>query len=204
MADGFTATFRDAGHILGSAIIELTVTDGVGDHHDRLLGRSGRCDTPILRDPTPVSHADFVLVESTYGNREHAPHDAGDRGAGGGDQRGGHRSWRAAGAQLRDRAHAGAGLGSRRAVPRQAIPRLPLYLDSPMASRASDVYLRHPEDYDEETSRAAAFGRLAPRLPRRDLHQRGRPVEGHPHPASPADAGGQLGDAHRRAGSCTT
>src|SRR5437773_459423 len=48
---------------------------GGGSTTNVFSGDLGRCYTPILRDPTPVSHADFVLVESTYGNREHAPHD---------------------------------------------------------------------------------------------------------------------------------
>jgi metallo-beta-lactamase family protein len=59
--------FRDAGHILGSAIIEVFVSGRTlvfsGD-----LGLPGR---PILRDPTPIAHADVLLVESTYGNRSH-------------------------------------------------------------------------------------------------------------------------------------
>ena len=151
VVDGIAATFHDAGHILGSAIIEMRVTDGADTTTIVFSGDLGRCDTPILRDPTPVSHADFVLVESTYGNREHAPHPqaieelakainevANDRGvllvpsfAIGRTQE---VIW-VLDELLRDK----------------RIPQLPLYLDSPMASRASDVYLRHPEDYDEET-----------------------------------------------------
>ena len=151
VGEGIHATFRDAGHILGSAIIELRVSDAAATTTIVFSGDLGRCDTPILRDPTPVSHADFVLVESTYGNREHAPHDeaiaelarainevADDRGvllvpsfAVGRTQE---LVW-VLDELVRDR----------------RIPRLPLYLDSPMASRASDVYLRHAEDYDDET-----------------------------------------------------
>src|SRR3989454_2292264 len=70
VADGVTARFVDAGHILGSAIIEV-----------RAQGRSfvfsgdiGRRGTPIVRDPTVVSAADYVLMESTYGGREHEPY----------------------------------------------------------------------------------------------------------------------------------
>jgi metallo-beta-lactamase family protein len=149
--DGITATFRDAGHILGSAIIELRIADGDASTTVVFSGDIGRCDTPILRDPTPISHADFVLVESTYGNREHAPHEqaieelaqainevSGDRGvllvpsfAVGRTQE---LIW-VLDELFRD----------------GRIPRLPLYLDSPMASRASDVYMRHTEDYDAET-----------------------------------------------------
>jgi metallo-beta-lactamase family protein len=152
VVDGITATFRDAGHILGSAIIELRVTDGTATTTIVFSGDLGRCDTPILRDPTPISHADFVLVESTYGNREHAPHEQ----------------------AIEELAKAITEVATDRGVllvpsfavgrtqelvwvldelvRQKRIPRLPLYLDSPMASRASDVYLRHPEDYDEETA----------------------------------------------------
>jgi metallo-beta-lactamase family protein len=151
VAPGFTATLRDAGHILGSAIIELGASDGSATTTIVFSGDLGRCDTPILRDPTPISHADFVLVESTYGNREHAPHEkAIDELAA------------AIGEVSSDR---GVLLVPAFAIGRTQelvwvldelvrkgrIPRLPLYLDSPMASRASEVYLRHPEDFDEET-----------------------------------------------------
>jgi len=149
---GISAVFHDAGHILGSAIIEVRVTDGDRRTTVVFSGDLGRTGTPILRDPTPVSHADFVVVESTYGNREHAPQDeavaelvqaitevADDRGV------------------LLVPAFA---IGRTQEViwvldhlvREGRIPRLPLYLDSPMASRASDVYLRHPEVYDDETA----------------------------------------------------
>ena len=152
LLDGATATFRDAGHILGSAIIELRIADGADSTTIVFSGDLGRNDTPILRDPTPISHADFVLVESTYGNREHAPHDQAIEELA-----------TAINEVATDR---GVLLVPSFAIGRtqelvwvldelyrdKRIPRLPLYLDSPMASRASDVYLRHPEDYDEETA----------------------------------------------------
>ena len=155
---GVHATFRDAGHILGSAIIEVTVADGQTSTTIVFSGDLGRCDTPILRDPTPIAHADFVLVESTYGNREHAAHEQ-------------------AIAELAEAINEVSGDRGVLLVPSFAIgrtqevvwvldellrdgkiPRLPLYLDSPMASRASDVYLRHPEVYDEETARLMRAG----------------------------------------------
>jgi metallo-beta-lactamase family protein len=154
VAPGAVAIFHDAGHILGSAIIELLMTDGTVV----FSGDLGRDNTPILRDPTPISHADFVVVESTYGNREHAPHDA-------------------AIAELVETIGGVAGNHGVLLVPSFAIgrtqelvwvldelvrdgriPHLPLYLDSPMASRASDVYLRHPENYDKETAELLRSG----------------------------------------------
>ena len=200
VTDGVRATFHDAGHILGSAIIELALTDAgeqltvvfsgavaflglwvtrgvilsitrplealagaasaIGEEQLTVVfsGDLGRDHTPILRDPTPVTHADYVLVESTYGNREHAPQEeatndlvqaisevAGDRGvllvpsfAVGRTQE---LVW-----VLDELLREG------------RIPHLPLFLDSPMASRATDVYLRHPEEYDEETYRLLHSG----------------------------------------------
>ncbi|MBA2300709.1 MAG: MBL fold metallo-hydrolase, partial [Chloroflexi bacterium] len=77
VAPGVTATFLDAGHILGSAIIRLVVQDRAGGEERVIVcsGDLGRPGTPILRDPTVMTAADYVLVESTYGGREHEPQD---------------------------------------------------------------------------------------------------------------------------------
>jgi len=149
---GVIAKFHDAGHILGSAIIELTVTDGGQATTIVFSGDLGRSDTPILRDPTPISHADYVLVESTYGNREHGPMAKAieDLAAAVTEVAGGQ------GVLLIP----SFAIGRTQEVVWELdrllrdgrIPKLPLFLDSPMASRASDVYMRHPEDYDEETA----------------------------------------------------
>ena len=63
--------FRDAGHILGSAIIELWLTEGNKTKKIVFSGDLGQPGHPIVRDPTPIRHADILLVESTYGNRLH-------------------------------------------------------------------------------------------------------------------------------------
>lgn len=155
---GVHATFHDAGHILGSAIIELRVSDGREETTIVFSGDLGRHDTPILRDPARLSRADFVLVESTYGDREHADHDAALN-------------------ELAEAVNEVAGQAGVMLVPAFAIgrtqelvwvmdelfregriPHLPLFLDSPMASRATDVYLRHTQDYDAETSRLLQGG----------------------------------------------
>jgi metallo-beta-lactamase family protein len=153
VAPGITATFVDAGHILGSAIIELQVRESDGDPITKVVfsGDLGRPGTPIIGDPTPMAEADFVIVESTYGGREHEPGDEAVR-------------------MLAEVVRAVDDAGGVLLIPSFAIGRtqeivweldrlieqgeireLPLYLDSPMASRASDVYRRHPEFYDEET-----------------------------------------------------
>ncbi|HEX5038639.1 MAG TPA: MBL fold metallo-hydrolase [Candidatus Limnocylindria bacterium] len=158
VTDGVTAVFHDAGHILGSAIIELRVTEAGVTRTIVFSGDLGRDDSPILRDPTPLTHAEYVVVESTYGNREHAPHDAAIEElvtaiTSVADSKGvllmpafaiGRTQeviW-----VLDDLVRAG------------RIPRVPLYLDSPMASRATHVYEAHPETYDEETGELLRSG----------------------------------------------
>ncbi len=158
VTDGVTAVFHDAGHILGSAIIELRVTDGADSRTIVFSGDLGRDGTPIIRDPTPITHADHVVVESTYGNREHAPHDAAIE------------ELVSAIGEVSD--DEGVLLVPAFAIGRtqeviwvldelvrqNRIPRLPLYLDSPMASRATEVYYEHPETYDDETAKLLRSG----------------------------------------------
>ena len=160
VAPGIHAAFVDAGHILGSAIIRLRVTDHEGGEERIIVcsGDLGRPGTPILRDPTPMTDADYVLVESTYGGREHEPEEE---------------AIRVLAETIRMVAEADGvllvpsfAIGRTqevvwqldRLIERGEIPLLPLYLDSPMASKASDIYRRHPEDYDEETARLLRDG----------------------------------------------
>ncbi len=152
VTDGVTAVLHDAGHILGSAIVELRVTDGAELRTIIFSGDLGRDGSPILRDPTPISHADHVVVESTYGNREHDPHDQAIE--------------ELVAAITEVSTDEGVLLVPAFAIGRTQeviwvldelvrdgrIPRVPLYLDSPMASRATTVYHDHPEAYDEETA----------------------------------------------------
>ncbi|HYI67410.1 MAG TPA: MBL fold metallo-hydrolase [Candidatus Limnocylindrales bacterium] len=152
VTDGVTAVLHDAGHILGSAIVELRVADGGEARTIVFSGDLGRDGSPILRDPTPISHADHVVVESTYGNREHEPHEAAIE--------------ELVQAISESTADKGVMLVPAFAIGRTQeliwvlddlvrkgrIPRVPLYLDSPMASHATHVYLDHPETYDEDTA----------------------------------------------------
>jgi metallo-beta-lactamase family protein len=153
VAPGVRATFRDAGHILGSAIIILDVDEGDGPSRRIVVsGDLGRPDTPIIRDPSNVDDgADYVIMESTYGGREHEP----------GDE-----AIRLLAEIIREiSAHRGVLLIPAFAIGRTQeivwhldrllsagdIPHVPLYLDSPMASLASDIYRRYPGYYDKET-----------------------------------------------------
>jgi metallo-beta-lactamase family protein len=158
VAPGVHATFLDAGHILGSAIIRLRVQEGDRERVVVCSGDLGRPGTPIIRDPTHVEAADYVLVESTYGGREHEPHDE---------------AIRVLAETIRLVAESDGvllvpsfAIGRTqevvweldRLIERGEIPLLPLYLDSPMAAKASDVYRRHPDLYDEETARLLREG----------------------------------------------
>ncbi len=67
----FSVRGHDAGHILGSSWIELTITEGSKQTLVVFSGDIGRYGEPILKDPEPPSHADFLLCESTYGDRDH-------------------------------------------------------------------------------------------------------------------------------------
>ena len=64
-------TFHDAGHILGSAIVQLDVRHNGQSRRILFSGDLGQWDKPILRDPTVFSQADFIVMESTYGDRDH-------------------------------------------------------------------------------------------------------------------------------------
>jgi metallo-beta-lactamase family protein len=159
VAPGIRAIFQDAGHILGSAMIRLHVAQpGGGERQLLFSGDLGRPDTPIIRDPTIQTSADYVLVESTYGGREHEPSDE---------------AIRVLAETVRLVAdHNGVllvpsfAIGRTqevvwhldRMIERGEIPLLPLYLDSPMASKATDVFRHHPEAYDEETARLLREG----------------------------------------------
>src|SRR5436309_9311005 len=73
VAPGITATYLDAGHILGSAIIRVRAVEGDQERTIVFSGDLGRPGSPIIRDPTPVTAADYLLIESTYGGKTHEP-----------------------------------------------------------------------------------------------------------------------------------
>jgi len=72
---GIEVVFRDAGHILGSAIVELWLKHGQSMRHLVFSGDLGNPATVLMHDPSPIEQADIVLMESTYGNRNHRPFD---------------------------------------------------------------------------------------------------------------------------------
>ena len=158
VAPGVWATFLDAGHILGSAIIRLRVEEGGEERMIVCSGDLGRPGTPIIRDPTYLTAADYVLVESTYGGREHEPQDEAIRIL----------------AETVNLVAKSEGvllvpsfaIGRTqevvfeldRLIERGEIPMLPLYLDSPMATKATTIYRRYAEYFDEEAAELLRSG----------------------------------------------
>ncbi|MBP2031708.1 metallo-beta-lactamase family protein [Clostridium algifaecis] len=69
--DGFKLRFRDAGHLLGSAIVEMLIEDDKKEIKIVYTGDLGNKHIPILKDPTPIDYADYLIMETTYGNRLH-------------------------------------------------------------------------------------------------------------------------------------
>ncbi len=143
-------TFHDAGHVLGSAMIEVEYEE---EHRWRRLvfsGDIGRKNMPILNDPWEPTDADAVIMESTYGNREHAPIEAADEKFAG---------------IVRD-THA---RGGKMIIPSFAlersqeviyalkrldamgtIPPMPVYVDSPLTVNITEIFRLHTEGFDNE------------------------------------------------------
>ena len=71
LGEGISALFRDAGHLLGSSGIEITLTEEGQTRTIIFSGDIGNTDIPLIRDPQYFSHADYAVMESTYGNRFH-------------------------------------------------------------------------------------------------------------------------------------
>ena len=152
VADGVTATFIDAGHILGSAQVILDIREHATGQKRRLLfsGDIGRGNNDILRDPEHAENVDAVIMESTYGGREHEL-TTGAR--------------EALCRILRDAlAHHGKVIIPAFAVERtqqllvvlhelfetNCIPDVPVYVDSPLAVSATEVFRLHPECFNAE------------------------------------------------------
>lgn len=154
LAPNITLTFYDAGHILGSAIVVLDIADQETGRDVRLVfsGDVGRPNRPILRDPTFLDSADVLLIESTYGNRYHEHIDEAtdklEKIVNETFQRGGKLIVPAFAVgrtqELVYRLHQ---LVESRDIP----PKLPVYVDSPLAIDATGIYRLHPEAYDQET-----------------------------------------------------
>lgn len=152
VAEGIQARFFNAGHVLGSSMISVKVTEGERKRTLVFSGDVGRWDMPIIQDPTLFKHADYVLVESTYGDRVHP--ETGDVKE-----------------ELARVINEAVEAGGNVVIPvfalersqdilyhlnellmQKKIPELTVFLDSPMAIGITGVFEKHPELFDPKMS----------------------------------------------------
>jgi len=148
---GVQLTFFDAGHILGSSLCALDVQEGERRYRLLFTGDLGREEMPILCDPEVVPGVDYLITESTYGARLHGTPDDAER-------------------ELERVVNETHGCGGKVIIPAfsvgrtqeivyalhrltlaRRIPRLPIFVDSPLSINATEVFRLHPEYYDAET-----------------------------------------------------
>ncbi len=152
LSKGVIATFFDAGHIIGSASILLEIKERKNNHRIVFSGDIGNNNKPIIRDPTPPPEADFVVMETTYGDRSH-------------------KSIKESVKELYNAINNTFSRGGnvyiptfaleraqellfflREGVEQNKLPRnIQVFLDSPMAVSATEIYRRYPDFYDEES-----------------------------------------------------
>lgn len=154
--DEMKIVFNDAGHILGSAITELWITEGDNVSKIVFSGDLGVMDRPILRNPTIIKKADYVIMETTYGNRLHPSNSMDVK-------------------KLLDVIRQTAARGGNTVIPSFAVGRtqeliyelnriyetdneyrkdfenIMVYVDSPMATTATEVFKRNAQVFDDET-----------------------------------------------------
>ncbi len=151
VVEGVKVTFREAGHVLGAAIVELDIDDNGEKKKLVFTGDLGRYRLPIIRDPYVVEKADYLICESTYGNRSHDPIEEGIPAL----------------ARVINRTIK---RGGKIIIPAFALERsqellyslhllihekkipdnLPIFLDSPLANAITSIFKKHIELYDEE------------------------------------------------------
>jgi metallo-beta-lactamase family protein len=150
VGEGLEATYHDAGHILGASHVTLKVSNGGATRTILFSGDIGRWGKPILRDPTIIKQADYVVMESTYGNREHEDPTDVDT-------------------MLEEVVNSTCKRGGNICIPSFAIgrtqevlyrlnellvedriPHCSVFIDSPMAVRVTEVFKHHRELFDEE------------------------------------------------------
>ncbi len=154
IGDGVKITFYDAGHILGSAITVVELNRNGQQMRIGFSGDLGRKNLPILRDPEIIPPVDYLIMESTYGHRLHDPIGS-------------------VMDQLADLVNRTVKRGGKIIIPafavertqelvyflhlltdQKRIPKIPIYVDSPMAVNATAIFRVHQECYDDETRKA--------------------------------------------------
>jgi len=163
---GIQIRLRDAGHILGSCVVELWITEG--DKQTKLVfsGDLGRGDQPIIKDPAVIESADYLVMESTYGNRFHK--NPGNRLE-----------------QLEEVINYTMQKGGNLVIPAFAVertqdllydlselyhtrrlnPDIQVYIDSPLAIAATKIFEEHPEYFDDDTRQLIVNGKHPLKLP---------------------------------------
>lgn len=145
IAEGLTVKFRDAGHILGSAEIVFDVKENGKKTRLTFSGDLGRGNSDLLRDPTPFKDTDILILESTYGGRKHEPHEE-------------------ANYTLAEVFNRTIERGGKLIIPafsvgrsqqliysfhlltkQKLIPKVPVYVDSPLSVNATEIFKIHPE-----------------------------------------------------------
>ncbi len=154
-----SAAFRDAGHILGSAMIEVESGEGAGVRRILFSGDIGRFDNPLVQDPSMFAGTDYLVMESTYGDRDHEDSEPVDE-------------------LLARIINETAGRGGKTLIPvfameraqevlyflgklfrAKRIPAVPVVLDSPMAVEVTRIFNRYPSYLDEEAKAIIRSGR---------------------------------------------
>jgi metallo-beta-lactamase family protein len=163
LADNTRVRFLDAGHILGSGIVEVDITNSGVPMRIVFSGDLGRYHAKILRDPTPVPSADYLIVESTYGNREHPTQDVSEQLAG----------------IINETANRGGtlvvpafALGRtqtllymiRELKAKRRVPDLPVFVDSPMAVDTTKLFGTYVKEFDVEAQEVFRSSRQCPIL----------------------------------------
>ncbi len=151
LGPGVTVTFHDAGHILGSAFLAIELEEGGKKVEVLFSGDVGQPEQPIIRDPAAIVDTDYLVMESTYGDRVHEKN---------GEPM----------AELAKILAEAKRTGGNVIIPAFAVGRtqellffmreimrkqrdleMPVYVDSPLATRATEIYRSHPEIFDEES-----------------------------------------------------
>ncbi|HEU4837088.1 MAG TPA: MBL fold metallo-hydrolase [Pyrinomonadaceae bacterium] len=160
VAPGIEARLVDAGHVIGSASVELTVSENGHKKTVVFSGDLGPRGAPLLNDPEPFKEADAVIMESTYGDRNHrSMHDTAIEG----------REIIAKAIDNKAKVLVPVFAVGRTqlllylmagAFKRKTLPRFPIFLDSPMAIQATKIYGRNSELFDEEALAMVQSGEL--------------------------------------------
>jgi metallo-beta-lactamase family protein len=151
IANGFRLTFHDAGHVLGSAVSAIDVEEGRQTKRVVFTGDLGRKKMPILKDPELVEGAHVLLTESTYGDRLHKPIAAMEDDLAGVLQRTYQRGGKVVIPSFSLERAQEILYSINELKKRGRMPKMPVYVDSPLTVKITDIFRLHPECYDAET-----------------------------------------------------